>query len=140
MLTIHAVGPREPLLLGTLSMHRRGPEKGRPVLTLDIYCAWCRHDHSITLPDTPTPIEIVHPLVAPCPSGPLAGETIFAMVDPRRANEAREMIRHFRASLRRFLVERRIRHQFAETREVDRRHRLEWDVLPTPPWAAGGGV
>jgi hypothetical protein len=130
MLTTRAVPPGEALFIGAMGMHRSGPEKGRPVQIIEFGCPWCRNtNHVITLSDDPPRLDAAFVLDRmPCTSGPMAGKQVYVAADPRRATENRNMIRHFQASLRRYLVERRLRNSMAASREEDRAHRRAWDV------------
>jgi hypothetical protein len=91
--SIHAILPHEPILVGSLTIHRTGSDRGRPVLELNAYCPFCRGGHAVPLPDQSPPLDAVHPFTAPCRSGPFVGETLLAMIDPQRTTEAHLLIR-----------------------------------------------
>ena len=120
MLTIYAVPPSEPVLVGTLRMHRLGRVKGRPVLACEAWCAFCKEAHAVEWPDPPFMMEGVVPTVPPCRSGPFAGREIMVGLDPDRHAEHGRTIRHHAQALRRWRSEQRLRHQFAEARAIDR--------------------
>ncbi len=128
MRTLLALASDEPVLYGRLGCHRFGPDRGRPTLSLAAWCPWCKDRHAADVPEALAGrLDIAIPINAPCRVGAFAGRTIHLVIDPDHAAEARRTIRHHGQALRRFLVERRLRHQFAESR----RHAREWDVLPT---------
>ena len=129
MLTIHAVPASDPVLVGTLRAHRLGRVKGRPVLTCEAWCAFCRGPHAVEWPDPPFGLECVRPLKVPCRSGPFAGREVMVGLDPDRHAEHARLVRHHAQALRRWRSEQRLRHQFAEARAIDRKHLGEgWDV------------
>jgi hypothetical protein len=131
MLTIHAVPPEVPVLVGRLVMHRLGRIKGRPVLSCSIWCPWCRDDHAVEFPEPPFGLECVTPLQAPCRSGPFVGATVMVGLDPERQAEHGELVRHFSQSLRRWRSEQKFRAEMFEARAIDRKHVAEWGVLPS---------
>ena len=132
MITAHALPKSEPLLIGPLRMHRFGRVKGRPVLAREAWCPWCRDRHVVTWPDPPFNLEGVQPLDAPCRTASFPGREVMGGLDPDRHPEHARLIQHFDQAIRRWRSEQRLRRQFAEAREVDRRHLAGWDVLPSP--------
>ena len=130
MLTIHALHASEPVLVGTLRMPRLGRIKGRPVLTCQAWCAWCKDIHALEFPDPPFPLSVVVPLTAPCSAGPFAGGEVMVGLDPGWHAENGKVIRHHEQAPRRWRTERRLAHQFAEARGLERKHLAEgWDVV-----------
>jgi hypothetical protein len=131
MLTIHALPPDVPVLVGRLVMHRLGRVKGRPVLSSACWCCWCKCEHAVEWPDPPFGLEVVTPLQAPCRSGPFAGATVMVGLDPDRQKQHTDLVRHFSQSLRRWRSEQKFRAEMFEARAIDRKHVAEWGVLPS---------
>jgi hypothetical protein len=83
-----------PTLRGRLSVH---VYRGRPYLTLTVYCPHCRasHEHSWT-PDADTP-EITAHRAAHCWRGPLRERGYYIGLDAAHMVEAAAAIAEYRA-------------------------------------------
>jgi hypothetical protein len=131
MLTIHAVAASDPVLVGRLRMHRSGRVKGRPALSCDVWCPYCKGPgHEFEWPDPPFPLDAAISFDAPCRTGSFAWGKIMIGLDPGRACEHNLLILDHTQALRRWRVEVRLRRSLAEARALDRRHLADgWDVV-----------
>jgi hypothetical protein len=121
------------LMIGDLRQHRRGPEPKRPYLCVSAWCAHCRHPHIFPWPDN-FRLESVEVVDLTCRGDrPWAGRRVLVGLDPDRRAEHQRLSEHHAEQLRRFLVERRLAHQFADQRARDRTYYRDYpDALPLP--------
>lgn len=130
-LTRFAIPEGEALLLGGLTMHKRGPESGRPMLQIAANCPYCRTGPHFAPVSDLFALDVAVEIPAPCSKGPLVGRRIYLAIDDARMTDARRMARHHVQSLRRYLIERRLRFQLVAERAVDRSHaRAGWVEAP----------
>jgi hypothetical protein len=135
MITSAALADPDVLLVGDLQVHRKGAEPRRPYLQCVAYCPTCRHEHFFPWPDV-FRLDSVEPVELPCRGGlQFPGRRAFVGLSPRRRAEHQRIADDFAASLRRFLVQRKLERQFAESRAADRSYLRDCpDVIhSTPP-------
>ncbi len=132
MITIHALPPTEPVLVGPLRMHRSGAIKGRPTLVVEPWCPYCRERHPVGWPNAPLVLDVYVPAKLPCGTGPFAGVETWVGLDDGRTTDHLLLMQLFAQALRRWRVEQKLKHQFGDGREVDRRHQIERDALAAP--------
>jgi hypothetical protein len=127
--------PNDVLLVGDLMVHRKGAEPRRPYLQVAAWCPFCRHEHFLPWPDV-FRLDSVEPVELPCRGGPqFGGRRVFVGLDPGRRAEQKRISDDFAASLRRFLVQRRLERQLVESRLGDRSYLRDFPeaAFSTPP-------
>jgi hypothetical protein len=112
MLTTQALVD-QPLLVGRLRQHRRGPVAGMPCLILEAWCPACRDVPCVAWPSPSRPDSVIV-ATSPCRRGPWVGSGVAFGLDPERMSEHRKIMDSHAAAVRRFEVEQRFRHQLRE--------------------------
>jgi hypothetical protein len=111
--------------VGSLEIHRRGPERLRPYLQVHVWCPHCRSYHTFPRPDSFRLEATVGPVEMPCRCRPFDGKAVYLGLDPDSRAEQRRLAESFQASLRRWNIQRRLERQFAESRAESRAYLRE---------------
>jgi hypothetical protein len=135
MKTIAALQDPDVLLVSSLETHRRGPEKLRPDLQIHVWCPHCRHHHHFPWPESFRLEAALGPVEMPCRCRPFDGKAVYLGLDPDQRGAQRWLAESFRATLRRFEIQRRLERQFAETRAADRSYLRDFPeaIHSSPP-------
>jgi hypothetical protein len=116
------------LLAGTLQVHRRGPERGRPYLQVSIWCGYCRHHHYLPWPDVfRVDLDaIVGPLSMPCRGSPWGDREVYLGLDSEHRAAHAKIAEGFAASLRRYEVQKKLERQLVMLRAEDKLYVKEY--------------
>ena len=91
------------VLAGKLVMSQPKPES-RPVLSLSVWCPYCRVGHLYQWPDPPFTGEDVFLVRAGCSSGQLQGRELWIAMDPAHAEHNSRIKKQFGFALESHLL------------------------------------
>jgi hypothetical protein len=122
MLSTAALEDPSILLAGDLFVYRdrSGPEKGRPRLSVSVWCGFCRRQHSISWPDEAREDTALGPVELPCRGSLWGDRRIHVGLNPDRHAENKRISEEFRAALRRWTIQKNLERRWMEARVAAR--------------------